>query len=92
MRLRDGVIMQEMDGQVVLVDAGDYSDRFNGLIKMNHTAAFVAELLVQGTSLEEITEKMTQKYDVTQERARQNAVRVVESFRSAGLLLEDEQS
>ncbi len=86
MKLKDSVIVNEIDDQVMAVDAGNGTKRFNGLIKMNRSAGFVAGLLSHETNLDEIVGEMTKKYDVTAEVARENALKVIEAFESAGLL------
>lgn len=86
MKLKDGVIVNEMDGQVLAVDAGNDHERFNGMIRMNKSAGFIAGLLQKETSLDEIVRAMTEKYDVTEETAKVNAQKVIDAFQSAGLL------
>ncbi len=86
MKLKEGVIINEMDGQVMAVDAGNGTSRFNGLIRMNQSAGFVAGLLKRETTLDAIVDEMTKKYDVTADVARENARKVIEAFESAGLL------
>ena len=86
MKLKDGVLVNEIDGQVLAVDAGNGRERFSGLVRMNKTAGFVAELLQKETSLEEIVKAMTQEYDVTEEVARANAQKVIDAFAGAGLM------
>lgn len=88
MKLRDGVIVNEVDGAVLAVDATSDSDkRFNGILKMNRTAGFVAGLLEHETELDKIVETMMIKYDVSEEDARRNAQKVIEAFQKAGLLV-----
>ena len=86
MKLKEGVVINEIDGQVLAVDGGSGRERFNGLIRMNKTAGFIAELLRNETDLEEIVKAMTEKYDVTEEVARENAKKVIDAFQSAGLV------
>lgn len=86
MKLKKGVIINEVDGLVMAVDASDGTKRFNGLIRMNKSAGFIVSLLNRETNLEEIVEEMTKKYDVTAEVARENARKVIEAFESAGML------
>ena len=86
MKLKEDVIVSGIDGQVMAVDAGARRERFSGLVRMNETAGFVAELLQKETSLEEIVKAMTQEYDVTEEVAKVNAQKVIDAFQGAGLL------
>ena len=86
MKLKEGVLVNEIDDQVMAVDAGNGRERFSGLVRMNKTAGFVAELLQKETSLEEIVKAMTQEYDITEEVARANAQKVIDAFQGAGLM------
>ena len=88
MRLREGVIINEMDGEVIVVDAtSDPDKRFNGMLRMNKTAGFIAGLLEKDTDLDAIVLAMTAKYNVTEADARRNAQKVIETFENIGLLV-----
>lgn len=87
MKLRDGVLIQEMDGKYVMVDAGETENRFNGIVNMNKTAAFIAKQLQSEVSMGDIVKVMTEKYDVSEEVAEVNAKRVIDKLKSAGLLV-----
>ena len=86
MKLREGVVLNEMDGKILAVDAGDGSRRFEGMLRMNQTAGFVASLLEKDTDLEGIVKAMTEKYEVSEDCARENAQKVIEAFKKADLL------
>ena len=86
MKLKEGVIVNEIDGQVMAVDAGSGRERFIGLVRMNKTAGFVAKLLEKETDMDAIVDAMTEKYDVTADVARINAQKVIEAFQGSGLL------
>ncbi|MBR3507331.1 MAG: PqqD family protein [Lachnospiraceae bacterium] len=87
MKLKDGVIVQEMDDRVVLIDASSREDRFQGIINMNRTAAYIAQLLEKETTKEEIVKALTDKYDVSSEIADANAQKVIDQFHKVGLLM-----
>ena len=59
---------------------------FSGMIKMNSTAAFIAELLQSETTEESLIDRLLEKYEVTPEQARLAVLSVLEKFRSAGLM------
>lgn len=86
MKIKDGVIINEVDGQYIAVDTSADDKRFNGMLRMNKTACFVASLLEQDTSTEQVVEALTKKYDVSKEKAEEEIKRVVEAFDKAGLL------
>ena len=88
MKFKDGVIITKNGDEHIIVAAGEAGQVFSGMIKMNGTAAFIAELLQTETTVERLTEKVLEKYEVTSEKARLAVLSVVEKFRSAGLLSE----
>ncbi|MBP5669908.1 MAG: PqqD family protein [Lachnospiraceae bacterium] len=86
MKLKEGVIVNEIDGQTIAVDAGSGRERFNGLIRLNKTGGFVIGLLQNDTDMDSIVRALTEKYDVTAEVARVNAAKVIDALAGAGLL------
>ena len=86
MKLKEGVIVNEIDGQTIAVDAGNGRERFNGLIRMNKTGGFIIGLLQNETDMDAIVRVLTEKYDVTAEVARVNAAKVIDALAGAGLL------
>ena len=88
MKFKDGVIITKNGDEHIIVAAGEAGQVFSGMIQMNGTAAFIAELLQTETTVERLTEKVLEKYEVTSEKARLAVLSVVEKFRSAGLMSE----
>ncbi|MBO4429066.1 MAG: PqqD family protein [Clostridia bacterium] len=89
MKLKDGVIITKLEGGFVAVDSNACEGRFNGMIKMNSTAAFIAVLLKNGADRETLITKMLEKYDTTEEKAAHSVDEVVNTLRREGLI-EDE--
>ena len=86
MKLKSGVIINEMNGEFVAVAAGEAGKAFNGMIKMNGTAAFIAKLLQNDISEDGIVDAICAEYEVDAETARVNVRAVVEKLASAGLV------
>ena len=86
MKLKEGVIIQDLGGKFVAVDASSSKDRFNGVVNMNKTAAFVMCLLKQEVTMDDVITAMTKKYDVTEQVAEENAMRFISQIKKAGLL------
>ena len=86
MKLKSGVIINEMNGEYVAVAAGEAGKAFNGMIKMNGTAAFIAKLLQNDISEDGIVDAICAEYEVDAETARVNVRAVVEKLASAGLV------
>ena len=87
MKLKGDVLLSEADDCVIAVATGTES-RFNGMVRLNSTAGFVANLMTDEITEDEIVEKLTETYDVTEEVARENVKKVVDGFRKIGFLQE----
>ena len=57
MKLKD-VIISEANGEFVAVSVGG---SFNGMLKLNSTAAFIAEAMQEETTVEAIADKISKK-------------------------------
>lgn len=82
MKLKN-IIITEAGGEYVAVTA---DGSFNGMIRMNRTAAFIAEALREETTAEKLAALICEKYDVTPAIALDNVKKIVAQFESAGLL------
>ena len=88
MKFKDGVIITKNGDEHIIVAAGEAGQMFSGMLKMNSTAAFIAELLQSETTEESLIDRLLEKYEVTPEQARLAVLSVLEKFRSAGLMSE----
>ena len=86
MKLKSGIIINEINGDYVAVAAGEAGKAFNGMIKMNGTAAFIAKTLQTEIDEDGVVAALCGEYDVDEETARQNVRAVIEKFKSAGLI------
>lgn len=84
MKLKDGFVVQEIDGEFIMVSLN--SAAFHGLVRMNKTAAFVLECLGEETSRDAIVDAMAAKYDAPREVLARNADGVLEKLRSISAL------
>ena len=84
MKLKDGFITYEVNGEHYTVPAGDQS--FNGLIKSNKTAAEVVEMLKKDTTAEEIAQALYEKYDAPIEVIRKDVDCIIEKLRGIGAI------
>ena len=86
MKLKSGVIINEMNGEYVAVAAGEAGKAFNGMIKMNGTAAFIAKILQNDISEDGIVDAICAEYEVDAETARVNVKAVISKLEAAGLV------
>ena len=86
MKLKSGIIINEINGEYVAVAAGAAGKAFNGMIKMNGTAAFIAKTLQNEMDEDGVVNAICAEYDVDAEIARENVRLVVQKLESAGLI------
>ena len=64
MKLKSGIIINEMQDDFVAVAAGEAGKAFNGMIKMNGTAAFIAKALQTEIDEDGIVAAILAEYEV----------------------------
>ena len=69
MKLKDGYITHDLDGDTILLTVGDAAKSFNGMVRLNETAAFLVERLKKGTGEEQLVDALLAEYDVQREDA-----------------------
>lgn len=84
MKLKDGFITHETDGEQIMVSAGNV--KFSGLVRSNRTAAFIVDCLKSETSETEIIEKMSEKYDALKEIIAMDVKKILDTLRSIGAI------
>lgn len=73
MKLKYRFVVREVAGQFVAVAVGTDNGKFNGMVKLNATGAFLMELLnSREYSREELLSAMLDRYEVTEQRAKDN--------------------
>lgn len=89
MKLKYRFVQRQVGGNWVAVAVGPDHEKFNGMVKLNNTGAFIMSLLIQGEqSRESLLCAMLERYDVDRERAEKNLDNVLDHLRQGGLLVE----
>lgn len=69
MKLNPEYVLRNIAGEQVVVPTGSASQKINGLITLNTTAAFLWECLEKGLSRQEMIEKMLDEFEVDEATA-----------------------
>ena len=86
MKLKDGVIISQVENEYVAVFAGDAGKACSGMMRMNKVSAFIMELLQNDTNEDQLIAALLERYEVSEEDARKSVVFVVDQVRKAGIL------
>ncbi len=84
MKLKEGFITKETDGEQIMVAVG--SAKFAGIVRSNKTAAFIVDCLKKETTKEEIVEAMAKKYDAPKDVISADVEKIFAKLRSIGAL------
>lgn len=80
MKLKEGFITHETDGEQIMVSAGN--TKFSGLVRSNRTAAFIVDCLKADTTEDEIISKMLKKYNASKDVISADVKSVLNTLRS----------
>lgn len=84
MKLKDGFITRQTDGEQIMVAVGDVG--FAGLVRSNKTAAFIVDCLKPETTKESIVDAMSKKYDAPKDVLDRDVEGILAKLRSIGAL------
>lgn len=84
MRLKEGFITHETEGEQILVAAGNV--KFAGLVRSNRTAAFIVDSLKSDTTKAAIVEEMAKRYDAPRDVLERDVETILEKLRGIGAL------
>lgn len=84
MRLKEGFITHETDGEQVMVATGGID--FAGLVRSNKTAAFIVDQLKTDTTREAIVDAMEERYDAPRDVIARDVENILEKLRSIGAI------
>lgn len=88
MRLIEGHILRNINGNAVLVPPPENDIGFNGMISVNHTGEFVCKMLSEETNLQSVAEALSKEYGVDVDRAREDVEIFLSELRSCNMLEE----
>lgn len=88
MHLKSNFLLRQVASSYMAVPLGSRTSEISGIIALNETAAFLWEIFQKDTSIEEATQALLTEFDTDEQTARAAVERMVEQFRSEGLLEE----
>ena len=86
MRIKDGFTLRTICGEHVVIGEGLTQVNFNKMLSLNASAAYLWEQLKgKDFTLEDMVTLLTEKYDVTPEKAREDAAKLVQIWQEQGV-------
>lgn len=81
MKLKEGFVIHESDGESLMIAVGEMAERFHGLVRSNRTASFMIDCLKKETTPEAIAEAVTDRFAVDRQTADRDVARVLDQLR-----------
>ncbi len=85
MKLKDGFLIREVAGQIVVLPIGGDLD-LNMMISLNETGKFLWEHLQEETDVDKLVQALLSEYDVDEATARRSVEAFVEKLKQNELL------
>lgn len=86
MKLNENFVLRQVADVWIVLPLGDATVSFDGMLKLNETGVFLWRQLEQGADLEKLIQALTGEYEVTEERARADAIAFLEKLAQIGCL------
>lgn len=85
-KIKQGFKLISVAGEHMVVPLGIQIVDFQAMITLNDTGAFLWQALQEGCSEDELTEKLIERYEVKEEKARMDVKRFLGILEQEGLL------
>ena len=86
MKIKKGLKLREMGGVNIVVAVGDMAAKFKGVVRLNESGTFLWKLLENDISEAELLSALLEKYDVTEELAKNDVASFLDMIRNAGFI------
>ena len=86
MKIKDGYIKVESYDGFVVTTVGDENNKI--MLTLNGTASEIWDMLKDGKSADEIITALSEKYDITKEKAQDGVDKIIDSLKKEGILTE----
>lgn len=87
MRIKEGFVLREVAGQVVVIATGEASKNFHGMIKLNATGKDIWMALQSGMAEEDLIQNLQAKYQVPVEQIEQDVKEFLNQMTELGFLI-----
>jgi Coenzyme PQQ synthesis protein D (PqqD). len=88
MKLKDGFITHDFDGEQIMVAVGAAAGQFHGLVRSNRTAALIIECLKQDNTEEQVVEAVLGRFDASREKVTEDVHKIIVDLKQIGAIHE----
>lgn len=88
MKLNENYVVKHLANDIILVHQDEYNVDFSKIITLNEIALLIINKIQEGLNLQEITECITNEYDIDKETARKDAEEFINKLIELGIVYE----
>ena len=85
MKIKQGFVLRKVAENYIVVPVGEMAKKFNGVIKLNESSAFMWQKLVDGIELNDLIKAVTDEYEVDTARAEQDVKAFTDALKNANV-------
>ena len=89
MRIKNGFVLREVAGQIMVIATGEASKDFHGMIKLNSTGKVIWLALQEGLGEQAIAERLQEQFDVDSEKALEDTQAFLKQMEEMGFLVNE---
>ena len=88
MKIKQGFVLRRVLDEAIVVASGEASKTFHGMIKLNDSAADIWQWISEGKGESEIAKLLSEKYEISLEKATSDTQAMIKSMAENGLISE----
>lgn len=88
MKIKQGFVLRRVLDEAIVVASGEASKTFHGMIKLNDSAADIWQWISEGKEAGEIAKLLSEKYEISLEKATADTDTMIKSMMENGLISE----
>lgn len=85
MKIKEGFAKRKIGSRYIVVTTGELSREMNVIIEMNDTSSDIWDYIQKGMDIDEIAAALAEKYDISVDKAKQDACKLIEQMRETGI-------
>lgn len=88
MKIKDGVVIRQVEDEYVLVDTGRVKPKFNGMVKLNETSKDIVNLLTNNDlSFDDLINSLLDIYDIDKATLENEVSDIITQLKEINIIL-----
>lgn len=88
MKIKEGFVTRKIADTIVAVPTGEVLNEFQGMINLTNSAKFVWDLLQENTTIDEVADKLSKKYNIDISKAKSDVENFLNKLREYNIIEE----